>query len=70
MNEPNTGSLKDHFGDLLEPRVVGRSDHLLIDIVITAICVVLCGAEGWEEIEEFGRSKEGWLRQFLELPNR
>jgi len=29
---------------------------------------VLCGAEGWEDIEEFGQSKERWLRQFLELP--
>lgn len=69
MNKGSTGSLKSHFEDMLDPRVVERTDHLLIDIIIIAICAVLCGAEGWEEIEEFGRSKEGWLRQFLELSN-
>jgi predicted transposase YbfD/YdcC len=30
---------------------------------------VICGAEGWAEIEEFGRTKEAWLQSFLELPN-
>jgi predicted transposase YbfD/YdcC len=61
-------SLKDYFGDLPDPRVQGRCDHLLVDIVMIAICAVLVGAEGWEEIEEFGETKEEWLRQFLKLP--
>jgi predicted transposase YbfD/YdcC len=68
MSEQPFGSLEEHFGDMPEPRVVGRCDHLLIDIIMIAICAVLCGAETWEEVEEFGRSKEVWLRQFLELP--
>ena len=51
-----------------DPRVEGRCDHLLVDIIVIAICAVLAGAEGWEEIEEFGQTKEAWLRQFLELP--
>jgi len=34
-----------------------------------AICGVLSGSEGWEDIEEFGHSKADWLKQFLELPN-
>src|SRR5262249_21721764 len=46
----------------------GRCDHKLVDIILIGICAVLCGAEGWEDIEEFGQSKERWLRQFLELP--
>jgi predicted transposase YbfD/YdcC len=61
-------SLKDSFGDMPDPRVEGRCDHLLGDIILIAICAVLAGAEGWEEIEEFGQTKEAWLRQFLELP--
>lgn len=61
-------SLEDCFGDLPDPRVVGRCDHLLIDIIMVAVCGVLCGAENWSEVEEFGRSKEGWLKQYLELP--
>jgi predicted transposase YbfD/YdcC len=59
--------LEAYFGDLPDPRVLGRCDHQLVDIVIIGICAVLCGAEGWEEIEQFGQSKEGWLRQFLAL---
>jgi len=66
MQENN--SLERYFGDLPDPRVVGRCEHKLVDIILIAICAVLCGAEGWEDIEEFGQSKASWLRQFLELP--
>src|SRR5574337_681808 len=61
-------SLEHYFGDMPDPRVVGRCDHKLLDIILIAICAVLCGAEGWEDIEEFGLSKATWLREFLELP--
>ena len=61
-------SLERYFGDLPDPRVVGRCEHKLLDIILISICAVLCGAEGWEDIEEFGQSKESWLREFLELP--
>lgn len=57
------------FEDLPDPRVVGRCEHKLVEIILIAICAVLSGAEGWEDIEEFGQSKEGWLRQFLALEN-
>jgi len=40
-----------------------------VDIIIIALCGVICGAEGWVEIEEFGRSKEAWFQTFLALPN-
>ncbi len=30
---------------------------------------VICGAETWVDIEEFGRAKQSWLESFLELPN-
>jgi len=59
--------LRFYFEDMADPRVLGRCDHKLVDIIIIGICAVLCGAEGWEEIEQFGQSKEEWLRQFLEL---
>jgi predicted transposase YbfD/YdcC len=66
-NQPFT-SLEACFGDLADPRVQGRCDHKLIDIVLIAVCAVLCGAESWSEVEEFGQSKEGWLKQYLDLP--
>ena len=34
-----------------------------------AIAAVLCGADGWTEIEEFGKSNEAWFRKFLALDN-
>ena len=52
-----------------DPRVVGRSKHLLIDILVISICAVLCGAEGVFDIEEFALEKEIWLRKFLLLPS-
>lgn len=62
-------NLEAYFGDLPDPRVIGRCEYRLVDIILIAICAVLSGAEGWEDIEEFGQSKEGWLRQYLELGN-
>jgi predicted transposase YbfD/YdcC len=62
-------SLIECFADLPDPRVERGQLHKLIDIVVISICAVISGAEGFTEMEEFGQVKEGWLRQFLELPN-
>jgi predicted transposase YbfD/YdcC len=67
MSNDLHSSLKDCFGDLPDPRVKGRCDHKLVDIIIIAICGVLCGADSWVGIETVGKAKESWFRQFLEL---
>ncbi len=59
-------NLFDHFSTLPDPRVDRTKRHLLIDIIGLSICGVICGADGWEAIEEYGNTKEEWLRQFLE----
>src|SRR5262249_43998356 len=46
----------------------GRSDHLLFDIFAITILAVICGADGWDDIAVFGRSRHPWLSTFLELP--
>jgi predicted transposase YbfD/YdcC len=61
--------LQAYLADIRDPRVVGRCDHLLTDIVCITILAVMCGAEDWTDIEAFGESRETWLRTFLELPN-
>ncbi len=61
-------SLEECFGDLPDPRVVGRCDHQLVEIIMVAVCGVLSGAESWSEVEEFGEAKAAWLKQYLELP--
>jgi predicted transposase YbfD/YdcC len=54
---------------LKDPRVQGRCDHLLIDILSITLLAVMCGAEDWPEIEEFGKRRQTWLQGFLQLPN-
>lgn len=62
-------SISACFGDLEDPRVEGRCAYPLIDIISIAICAVLAGADGWTEVETFGKSKAGWLQQWLPLEN-
>ncbi|GAB4503273.1 MAG: ISAs1-like element ISEc26 family transposase [Anaerolineales bacterium] len=62
-------ALEAHFSKVTDPRMDRTKAHKLIDIIAIAICAVICGAEGWTDIEYFGKSKEPWLRTFLELPN-
>lgn len=61
--------LKEHFSSLDDPRAQHRIEHLLLDIVIITICAVICGADTWVEIENYGIAKQQWLATFLELPN-
>jgi predicted transposase YbfD/YdcC len=60
-------TLSQAFANMDDPRVVGRCTYRLTEVVIIGICAVLCGAETWTEIEEFGESKRGWLSKFLSL---
>lgn len=60
-------SLKTCFEDMPDPRVRGRCTYQLVDVIIMAICGVLCGADSWVGIEMVGREKEAWFRQFLDL---
>lgn len=69
MSEETQASLVACFADLPDPRVVGRTDHDLLDIVILALCAVMSGAEGWDDIEAWGQEREVWLRGFLRLRN-
>jgi len=62
-------AIEEHFSKVTDPRKDRTKDHKLIDIIAIAICAVICGAEGWVDMELYGKSKEPWLRTFLELPN-
>jgi predicted transposase YbfD/YdcC len=69
MEETSRQSLQSIFESIEDPRVERTKRHLLVDIILIAILGVLCGAEGWVDIETFGKTKEVWLKTFLELPN-
>lgn len=62
-------SLLAHFATIQDLRDPSRRRHLLIDVLIIALCAVLSGADGWEEIEMFGKSHRDWFTKHLELPN-
>jgi predicted transposase YbfD/YdcC len=59
--------LIDIFSEIEDRRVQGRCKHLLINVVVITICSVICGANGWQEVEEFGCQRQEWLGQFLDL---
>jgi hypothetical protein len=65
---PNTpsASIIEHFADLTDPR---RRDgtYPLINIVVIGVCSVICGADDFVAMAEFGRSKRKFLEQFLDL---
>lgn len=61
--------LGGYFEGLEDPRRDQTRRHLLLDIVVIAICAVLSGADDYEAVAAFGVAKEGWLRTFLALPN-
>jgi predicted transposase YbfD/YdcC len=62
-------SIKKHFRKLKDPRVRGRSTHVLIDIITIGLCGVICGCNDWQEIETFAKCRIDWLKKFLRLPN-
>lgn len=64
-----TALIETHFGTLRDPRALHSIDHSLLDILIITICGTICGADDWEAIAEYGKSKQEWLKTFLELPN-
>ena len=69
MNQTPLANLRVHFANLDDPRLDRTRLHELIDILVIAICAVICGADDWVDVEAFGKAKETWLRTFLELPN-
>ena len=68
-SEEGFGTIGTHFGELKDPRIDRTRLHELLDIIAITICGVVCGADSWVEIEDFGRAKYSWLKTFLSLPN-
>ena len=62
-------TLVECFSEVVDPRDPRWVFHELTDILALAVLAVIAGAEGWEDIEEFGKQKRDWLKKFLRLPN-
>jgi len=55
----------DIFGQLDDPRIERKKLHPMPEILLLTLCAVICGAESWDDIELFGKSKLMFLRQYL-----
>ena len=64
-----TALIETHFGNLRDPRASHSIEHKLLDILIISICGTISGANDFAAIAEYGKSKESWLKTFLELEN-
>jgi hypothetical protein len=67
--EAGIGSITKHFSKIKDPRIERTKRHKLLEILVIAICGVICGADSWVDIELFGKTKQEWLKTFLKLPN-
>ena len=62
-------SIVTHFHTLEDPRIERTKKHSLLDILVIALCTLLTGGEGFQDMELFGKSKRPWLQTFLALPH-
>ena len=66
---PNQEGFLDCFSELDDPRIDRKKRHPLGEILLLTLCGVICGCEGWGDIERFGRHKLSYLRRFLSYTN-
>lgn len=59
----------EHFSSLTGPRILLKTRHKFVDIVVITLCAVPAGADEWTEIAEFGKTKQEWFKTFPELPS-
>jgi len=69
MSQPVPTSLREHFESVDDARVERTKDYALLDIIVIAICAVICGADDWVDIADWGSEKIEFLRQFMPLEN-
>jgi predicted transposase YbfD/YdcC len=68
--DPNpVKNLQACFGTLTDPRKERAKRHELLDIIILAVCAVICDCNSWVDIAQFCRIRLPWFQSFLHLPN-
>lgn len=69
QSKPSSTSLIEHLSIISDFRDGPAKKHLLIDVLMISVCSMLAGAEGFTDMELFGKAKEAWFRGFLKLPH-
>src|ERR1700735_2539492 len=62
-------TIGSYFESLDDPRHTRNRKHLLVDIVVIAVCAIICGCDGPTALPRWAKHSESWLPQFLTLPN-
>lgn len=60
----NETSLFEHFSAIKDHHQAWKVEHSIDDILLLTICAVIAGADGWEQIEDFGKLRLNWLRRY------
>lgn len=63
------GEWQEALGAVEDPRSARGVRHRLDEMLLITVFAVTCGVEDAENIAQYARSKEEWLRTFLELPH-
>lgn len=67
MTERPIASIIHHFSSIEDPRRDRLKKHQLSDIFFITLCATICGADNWVAIERFGKAKEQWFTEQLNL---
>jgi hypothetical protein len=59
--------LIDFFKNIKDPRIERNKAYPLLEVIVITLLAVMAFAEGWEDIEKYGKAKEDWLKRFLPL---
>jgi predicted transposase YbfD/YdcC len=60
---------RDCFSGVVDPRTGNARLHDLHELLLIALCTVLCGGESCVDMADFAEEKEAFLREFLVLGN-
>lgn len=62
-------SIARHFSDLPDPRRSQGKRHQLSDMIVIAVCAVICAGDSWSDVVDFSQAKLKWFKTFLDLPH-
>lgn len=68
MSSGPVSVIHKHFENLTDPRAERGRNHNLVEMVFVALTAVICGAQGWADVERFARCKLDWFRRYVALP--
>ena len=69
MDMPLETNFLDQFETIEDPRMERNQLYPVSEILLVTFLAVICGAEGWQDVENYGKSKIDYLRCYLEFRN-